>query len=260
MDGNVARELQVVELFFEALALIAQILGGLRVLRQAGSAGLFARGGQIGGTHLFQAALARLDVHGEFLKIVQVLLIELLEQGDVLEQRDLVGFQRGGDGIDVHFHLIVARFQRLDLVAAALEPAENPLVLFLIGVKAFQLCHQVGDHLAHFAHVLGAHAGQRAIGKLGDVLLAGAAIGEHEVGIGHVDLLREFVDHLFFFGRKARGRLLVLFHLHQFGFDFRRLGRAGAIERQLDFRHRWFLLSPGATVAGRRRARLHRSG
>ena len=46
-DGDIAGQLQVIQLLFKAVALVGQVAGGLGIFRQAGCFGLGFSGGQV---------------------------------------------------------------------------------------------------------------------------------------------------------------------------------------------------------------------
>ena len=56
------------------------------------------------------------------------------------------------DLVDIALRLIVLYLQVLQLVGALLEKAQESLFLFLI--KAFELCHHIGQHLTDLSQIL----------------------------------------------------------------------------------------------------------
>ena len=108
-------------------------------------------------------------------------------------------FEGGLDGLDVRFRFAVLGLHVVELVTLFLEEAEDALFLFAC-VKALQLADQVGDHIAHFAQVLGGHLGKSCFGEVTDLLLAGGAVLQHLLAVGDVDLLSEGVHHRLLLG------------------------------------------------------------
>ena len=160
-----------------------------------------------------------------------------------------MALQRLDDLVDVDLRLVVLGLHGGHVVALLLEEAEEALGLLLVRIEAAQLGHQVCDGVADLVQILGLDVLERRVGELGDVLLGSCAVGEHEVGVGDVDLLGEGVDHLLL----LLGELL---HVHSVGLHLlddglrlgdgllgcgnggRRLGRGnGGIQRELDFIH-----------------------
>ena len=74
----------------EPLAELLQIVVPLGVLLRTGLLGLGPEGGQFRGLNLRQALLPRQDVHGQFLIVLQVLLIHLVQHGHVFQQGNLM--------------------------------------------------------------------------------------------------------------------------------------------------------------------------
>jgi hypothetical protein len=75
-----------------------------------------------------------------------------------------------------------------------------PFFFFLACIKALQLTDQAGDHIAHFAQILGGHLGKGGLGEIADLLLAGGAVLQHLLAVGDVDLLSEGVHHRLLLG------------------------------------------------------------
>lgn len=78
LDGDVAGQLQIVELFLKAVTQIGKVAGGLRILGQLGALGFLLRSLQVIGTDLGQLFLARQDVHRQFLEVDKVQLVHLI--------------------------------------------------------------------------------------------------------------------------------------------------------------------------------------
>ena len=128
----------------------------------------------------------------------------------------------GLDALDVLVGAFVAGLELLKVVAGLFEQAQEALGLLGAGVKALQLRDQAGDKLAGLAHVLGLDAGERRLGEIAQLLLAGSAVLQHHLGVGDVDLLGKVVDHLLLFG--AQRGILDLDGLGLGGFELGGLG------------------------------------
>ena len=183
------------ELLLEAQAHGVVVVGPLGVLSQTGLLGLVPQLHQGGDPLLGQLFLARQDVHGQLLVVVQVFVVHLIQDHHILHQGALVLLQLVGDLVDVDLGLVVAGLQGLDAGAGLLEQAQEAL-LVLLGVEALELHHQGPDHLAHLAQVLGADGGQGGVREVGHVLLGPRAVLQGEVGVGDIDLLGEVMDDL----------------------------------------------------------------
>ena len=196
LDGDGTGQLQVVNLLLEAADEIGKVIGGLGIL---GQVGLFGVGDHLGQLHLAQLLdlqLAGQNVHGQFLHVLLVALIHLVHEADVLHQGDLMLLQGFHNLIHVDFGLIEGGLHLGHGLAGLLEQAKEALLLLGVEVQALQLHHQVAQHIAHFAQVLGADGVEGGIGKLGNVILGAAAIVHHLLGVGNIDLLREGTDSL----------------------------------------------------------------
>ena len=84
LDGNHARQLQIVQLLFKAAAQRGEIVCRLRILWQAGLFRLFHQNGQLLGARLRKLLLACQDIHGEFLKVHLVQLIHFIQHCNIL--------------------------------------------------------------------------------------------------------------------------------------------------------------------------------
>ena len=112
------------QLLLKAVAQVHQVVVGLGVLGQTRLLRLLPQLLQLRGAHLGQALLAGQDVHGQFLVVLQVQLIHLVEHGHVLQQRDLMVLQILGDLVHIGLDLAVLGLHGLQLVAGLLEQAE----------------------------------------------------------------------------------------------------------------------------------------
>ena len=240
LDGHIAGQLQIVELLLKAVTQVGQVAGGLGILGQLGALGLLLRGLQVVGADLGQFLLAGQDVHRQLLEVDKVQLIHLIQHRDVLHQGDLVVLQLGLDALDVLVGAVVAGLELLNAVGRLFEEAKDALGLLGGGVKALQFRNQVRDELAGLAHVLGLDAGERGLGEVAQLLLAGSAVLQDHLGVRDVDFLGKVVDHLLLLG--GEGRVLDLHGGRFFAFrdDFligggvqgQRRGRGGGIQRQ----------------------------
>ena len=116
--------------------------------------------------------------------------------------------QLGLDALDVLVGAVVAGLELLNAVGRLFEEAEDTLWLLGGGVKALQFRNQVRDELAGLAHVLGLDAGERGLGEVAQLLLAGSAVLQDHLGVRDVDFLSKVVDHLPLLG--GEGRILDL--------------------------------------------------
>ena len=243
LDGDHPGQLQIVELLFKPLAHLREIVVGLGVLLGAAGLGLVPQGGQFPGPDVLQPPLARQDVHGQFLVILQVQLVHLVQHGHVLQQSQLVLLQLLDDLVHIALHLGILGLHGLQLTAGLFEQAEQALFLLLLA-KALQLHHQLGQGFAHLPQVLGADGLQGVFRKTRHILLCGGAVLEHQLGVHHIDLGGKLLHHSFF--RLAEhaviqlcGRDLRLFRRSgrrpggRVQGQHRRLGRVPGIQRQL---------------------------
>ena len=164
-------------------------LGRLDVLGAAGLARGFVELLELAFAHLGQALAAGQQVHGEFLEVGHVQVVELVQRGAVLQQRHLIALKCAYDLVDVGVGLVVASLQRAHLGGLLLEQAEEALLL--LGVEALELGDHVHDQLARFAQILGAHLVEGRFGEACHLRLGAGAVLQHHLGVGDVDLLRE---------------------------------------------------------------------
>ena len=210
LDGDVAGQLQIVELFLKAVAHIGQVAGGLGILGQLGTLGLLLGGFQLIGTHIGQLLFAGQNVHRQLFEVDEVVLVHLIEHGNVLHQDDLVIFQLRLDALDVFVGAVIAGLELLDAVGRLFEEAQNTLGLLGVGVKALQFGNQAGDKLAGLAHILGLDAGERRLGEVAQLFLAGGTVLQDHLGVSQVDFFGKIVDHLLLL--RGEGGIL---HLHR---------------------------------------------
>ena len=123
--------------------------------------------------------------------------------------------QHGLNVFHIGFCLGVFGFQLFNAAGALVEQPGQALGLFLGGIKVLQLVHQIAQHTAHFAQILGAHLAECGFGKISDLFLAGRAVLHHLLAVGHIDLFGKVGHHLSFLG--AQGGILHRNGLHLFG-------------------------------------------
>ena len=191
-DG--AGEVQVAELLLEARAHGLEVLRSLGVLGATGGAGMLDKLDELALANLRKLLLARKQVHRKLLEVHEVQLVHLVERRRVLHERHLVVLQLVHDLIHVRLGLVVARAKRLHLVDAALEEAEQPLLLG--GVEPAQLVDDAGDKIAHLAQIVRAHPLERRFGEIGHLFLRAGAVLHDGGRVAHIDLLGELLDHL----------------------------------------------------------------
>ena len=139
------------------------------------------------GSYQFQLFLARHDVHGKFLEVRQVLLVHLIQYGDVLEQLTLMSLQCVADFIDIDLSFFVFCFHRGKFVAAAFEEGEWPL-FFLRGVESAELCDNTRQQVADLAEILAAYIFQCFFGKIRHLFLGAGSILKDAVSVIQIDL------------------------------------------------------------------------
>ena len=201
------------ELLLKAVAQVHHVVIRLGILGKACLLRLHAQLLQPPGTHLLQPSLAGQNIHGQFLVILQVQLIHLIEHGNVLHQRDLMLLQRLGNAVHIGLYLAVLGLHALELVAGLAEQARQTLLL-LLRAEALELHHQLTQIRAHLAQILAADIAQSVLGKARHALLSGGAVLQHHVGVGDVDLLGELLHRLLLlFGEQA---LIQRHRLHLF--------------------------------------------
>ena len=200
LDRNIAGQLQIVQLFLKPVAEIGQIAGRLCILGQLGALGLLLRSLQVVGADLGQLLFAGQNVHRQLLEVDKVQLIHLVQHRDVLHQGDLMILQLGLDALNILVGAVVAGLELLNAVGSLFKEAKDALGLLGTGIKALQLGDQARDQLAGFAHVLRLDAGERRLGKIAQLFLAGGTVLQHHLGVGDVDLLSEVIYHLLLLG------------------------------------------------------------
>ena len=240
LDRNIAGQLQIVQLFLKPVAEIGQIAGCLCILGQLGALGLLLCSLQVVGADLSQLLFAGQNVHRQLLEVDKVQLIHLVQHRDVLHQGDLMILQLGLDALNILVGAVVAGLELLDAVGGLFKEAEDALGLLSTGVKALQFGNQARDQLAGFAHVLRLDAGERRLGKIAQLFLAGGTVLQHHLGVGDVDLLSEVIHHLLLLGGEGGildlhgGRFFALLDdlFIRSGVQRQRGGRRGGVKGQ----------------------------
>ena len=245
LDADHPGQFQVVELLLKALAHSVHIVGRLGVLGEAGAFGLLHQGRQHFLLHLAQLALARQDIHGQFLEVAQVQVIHLIQNGDVLQQLNLVVLQDCGDLLHIDFYFIILGFHAGNFIPCFFEKAEEALFLFL-NVEALELRHQAGNGVSDFPQVLGAHILQGRLRKPGNLLLGRRAVLHHLGRVGNINLFRKIRHSFLLLGRQ--GCLFQHHRLRLGGFFFQGQLRGGrgsvyGVHGQFDFFHLGNLLT-----------------
>ena len=93
LHGNRTRQLQIMQLLFKTVALLIQILRNLRILRKPTHRRLILQFQQLPVPRLLQLLLTSQNIHRQFLKIIQILLIHLIQHRRILHQPNLMLFQ-----------------------------------------------------------------------------------------------------------------------------------------------------------------------
>ena len=240
LDGNIAGQLQIVQLFLKPVAEIGQIAGRLCILGQLGALGFLLRSLQVVGADLGQLLFAGQNVHRQLLEVDKVQLIHLVQHRDVLHQGDLMILQLSLDALNILVGAVVAGLELFDAVGGLFKEAEDALGLLGTGIKALQLGNQARNQLAGFPHVLRLDARERRLGKIAQLFLAGSTVLQHHLGVGDVDLLSEVIHHLLLLGGEGGilnlhgGRLFALLDdlFIRSGVQRQRGGRRGGVKGQ----------------------------
>ena len=233
LHGDHPGELQIVELLFKPVAHLHEIVIGLGVLLGTGLLRLGLQGREFVGLDIRQLPLARQDIHGELLVVLEIELIHLVKHGHVFQKRHLVLFQLPDDLVHIGLYLGILGLHGLQLVAGLFEKAEEPLLLLFLA-EALELHHQLGEGLAHLSQVLGTYGVQGVFRKARHILLGSGAILEDHLGVRQVDFLGKGLHCLLF-----RIREQILIHLHRGHFRLGLLlrGRRRCLRRQGQLRH-----------------------
>ena len=214
LHGNRTGKIQVGKLLLKAIASCRKLLHGLGVLGGAARLRLGVKLSQITLAHRGQTLTASQQVHGEFLEVGKVKLVELIKGGRILHKSDLMLLKRLGNLIDVGLGGVIAVLQRRQLVRLTLEQGEEALLL-VIGIEAAQLGDHAGNEIARLAQVLRAHLRKRRLRERRHFLLRARSEGQHLLRVCDVNLLCESVHLRQLLGREGvcqrgqhgRGRL-----------------------------------------------------
>ena len=151
LNGNHTREFQIVEFLLETVAKLDHIVKALRVLLRPGLLGLALQLRKLMGADVREALLARQNIHRQLFIILQVLFIELVQHGGILQQRDLMLLEFLADFVNIGLRLGILRFERLNLVFGLLKESEQA-AFFVSGLlDVVQRRHQRAEGVSDFA-------------------------------------------------------------------------------------------------------------
>ena len=142
------------EFLFETVDRFGKVIGCLGIFRKACFFCLFQSCLEVCRLDLFQTLVSGQDIHGQFLEVDQVLLIELIQQGDVLHQCDLMVLQDLDDLVDIGVGTVVFGLESVDLVGILLEQFLEESVFF-IDVEVAQFRDQFQQGITDGVDVLG---------------------------------------------------------------------------------------------------------
>ena len=206
LHGNRTRQLQIMQLLFKTVALLIQILRNLRILRKPTHRRLILQFQQLPVPRLLQLLLTSQNIHRQFLKIIQILLIHLIQHRRILHQPNLMLFQSIRDLFHIHFRFGILILHILNLRRLLLKKAKKSPVLFHI--KILQLSDNTRNQIPHLAQILRLHILQRSIGKIRHLLLCPCSILQNLIRILNVNLRSKILHHLLL--RRCQHRLLRL--------------------------------------------------
>ena len=162
LKGNRFGQLKIINLLLKAIDLSGEISCCLSILGKPALLCLLHQCWKLHCLGMLQLLLTGQNVHGELFIILHIQLIHLIQHCNVFQKRNLMTFHHLTDLVHIYFCFIVFRLKVGDLCGAFLEEiAKEALVLLIL--KAAQLCYYIREHLAHFAHILGAHIPQRTL-------------------------------------------------------------------------------------------------
>ena len=250
LNGDLAGQLQVMQLLFKPVALGGEVVRLLGVHRVTAGLGLGLQRFQVVLADLGKLLVARNDVESQLVEVVVVLVIQAVKHGDVLEQLRLVSFQGIGDVLNVHGHLVIPRLHPGNLVLCLGEDLRQTLRLLGILLEAFQLGNEVHQHVPDLAGILRLDGVKGGLREIGDLSLRVGTVEQYVIRVADVHLGDEIVDRFFLsFGQLAvvkpgsgfrfGGRCSLLNALGHSGggFGFRRAGGSGELEHGIGFRH-----------------------
>ena len=205
------------DLLLESPDHVGKVVGSLGVFGKTGLLGLLLIFWKLDFSELLYLQLAGKDVHGELFEVFLVLLIHLVEHLDVLEEDDLMILEALDYLVNVDFGLVVLGLHGGDGLLGLLEESLESFLFLFTEVEAFELNNEIGEHIADFTEVLGPDGLESVLRELGYVLLGGAAVIEHLLGVHYIDLGDEFSDSRFLLGGK--GGEVNAFFLNNFFFS-----------------------------------------
>mgnify|MGYP002561917515 CR=1 FL=1 len=101
---------------------------------------------------LLQLLLTSQNIHRQFLKIIQILLIHLIQHRRILHQPNLMLFQSIRDLFHIHFRFGILILHILNLRRLLLKKAKQT---FLLGsIKILQLSYHACQKISHFPKIL----------------------------------------------------------------------------------------------------------
>ena len=132
LHGDHTGQIQIIQLLLEAVAHFGIVPGRLGILLQSGPLGLFLQCLKLSLPGLFELSLAGQDVHGQFLEIIEVELIHLIQDRHILHQLDLMLLKLIGNSRNVGLDLRVFGLHVVELVGALLKESQKTFFFFLL--------------------------------------------------------------------------------------------------------------------------------
>ena len=221
LDRNHTGQFQIIQFLLKSVAEIFEILGSLCIFGLSGHLRFILQITEFCGTYQLQLFLSSENVHGQLFKIIQVLCIHLIQNGNVFQKLPLVAVEHVTDFIDIHLCLVILRFHCIDFVRAFLK--EREWSLFFFCVKRFQLCHNRGEQIADFPEIFASDVLQRFLGEVCHFLLCTGTVLQNAVCIGKINLGNKGIHHGFLFVGQNRiiHDLFLFFRLLYRKFRFR---------------------------------------
>ena len=169
-------------LLLKPVAGISQIIGLLCVFRQSAALGCLNHLRQVLTANFLQLLFPCQNIHSQLFEMNHVLFIQLIQQGNIAHQRNLMIFQRFGNLVDIQFRLIIASFHLFHLVRRFLKHAEQAFFFFFIRREAFQLTDQIRHHFTDFTEIFCSDILQGRIGEIRNFLLGFSAVLQYGCG------------------------------------------------------------------------------
>ena len=135
LHGDHTGQIQIIQLLLEAVAHFRIVPGRLGILLQAGPLGLFLQGFELSLSGLFELSLAGQNIHGQFLEIIEIEFIHLIQNRHILHQLDLMLLKLIGNSRNVGLDLRVFGLHVVELVGALLKESQKTF-FFLLLVQA----------------------------------------------------------------------------------------------------------------------------